>query len=162
MQGRNQLLWLHCNTLLKKAQVGTPMNNHLSENLGLWRCSSEAATAAITQGLATHRDFMVITGISVLARHGEELLESNFEAVTPRKIQAAWDVLQRQRLLEDGSLADNLALGDLAWRRAGEEEEEEEEEADSVVFGSDVEVEVLSDDALRSWVATFLLGNPHL
>ena len=37
-----------------------------------------------------------------------------------------------------------------------------DEEDDSFVFKSDVKVEKLSDEALRGWVTTFLLGLPTL
>jgi hypothetical protein len=37
-----------------------------------------------------------------------------------------------------------------------------DEEDDSLVFKSDMKVAELSDKALRSWVATHLLGSPSL
>ena len=40
--------------------------------------------------------------------------------------------------------------------------EEYDEEDDRLVFKSDVRVAKLSDDALQSWIATFLLGAPSL
>ena len=70
----------------------------------------------------------------------------------------------------------NLTNGINAWKAAGEDstdeiEEDEpilgigegyDEEDDKLVFKSDVKVSKLSDDALKSWVATFLLGAPSL
>jgi len=75
-------------------------------------------------------------------------------------------------------LVSNLAIADEAWkegedRKAKNEKDDSEtpigglekgfdEEDDSLVFKSDVKVSMLSDDALRRWVATFLLGSPGL
>jgi hypothetical protein len=37
-----------------------------------------------------------------------------------------------------------------------------DEEDDSLVFKSDKKISSLCDDALQTWVATFLLGSPGL
>jgi hypothetical protein len=46
-------------------------------------------------------------------------------------------------------------------RRFGDGYDEDDDE-DEYVYKTDVKVARLSDDALRSWVATFLLGSPYL
>ena len=40
--------------------------------------------------------------------------------------------------------------------------EEFDEDDDTVVFNSDKKVSELADDALKKWIATFLLGAPTL
>ena len=73
----------------------------------------------------------------------------------------------------------SLSIGNEAWSRGGHKTlindtssekqvsmsglgENFDEEDDSLVFKSDTRVADLSDTALRSWVATFLLGSPKL
>jgi hypothetical protein len=93
-----------------------------------------------------------------------------------------WDKISKQEVLTNLNLVKNLAIADEAWSSGapstqatknvdngvsppppiGGLGEGFDEEDDSLVFKSDVEVSKLSDDALRSWVATFLLGAPML
>ena len=108
----------------------------------------------------------------------------NFEAVPSELAGDVWDRIQRQDVLTKLNLVKNLAIGDEAWSAAGREGKEKsagpsssttisapltggigegyDEEDDALVYNSDTRVSDLSDKALRSWVATFLLGAPSL
>ena len=85
-------------------------------------------------------------------------------------------MLLMQDVLSKANLLQNLAIAAKAWSRGGDintkDDKDElpicglgenfDEEDDTLVFKSDVKVSDLSDKALRSWVATFLLGAPSL
>merc|ERR1711957_1009253 len=65
----------------------------------------------------------------------------------------AWEIMDG-----DGDSADETsAAQDVNMEGLGEGYDEEDE---SLVYKSDVKVADLTDDALRNWVSTFLLGSP--
>jgi hypothetical protein len=151
----------------------------------VFKCSSEQVTSAIGQGLAKPEDFLVISGVSVwtkgeggLARGLQgELRRGKFEVIPDSQVPDVWNSLKKQEVLTKLNLVSNLAIASEAWTKAangytakkelndtpiGGLGEGFDEEDDSLVFKSDVKVSALSDDALRSWVATFLLGAPGL
>lgn len=184
VKGQHPLLWLHCSPNLRSQQVGSEIG---AEGGGIWKCSQEEATAAIGQGLAAPEDFVVISGVSVWTK-GEggilrgmqgEVQKGNFEVVPSGQVQSVWDKLQKQEVLTHLNLMKNLATGNEAWLEGARANansstsdkdvsildgigEGYDEEDDSLVFKSDTRVSRLSDTALRSWVATFLLGSPSL
>ena len=112
-----------------------------------------------------------------------------FEKVESSKVQDVVNALQKQEILTVFNLEKNISLGEKAWRIAGatgkeqtdcgyEKENQsestkhyaiqgigegfEEDDGEPVVFNSDKKVSDLANDALRKWVATFLLGAPAL
>ena len=118
-----------------------------------------------------------------------EVKNGKFEVIPQDNVGHVWDVLRNQTVLTKMNLIQNLNHGNEAWKVAGawkdsgdtsstsrngdEKEnddvpvtggigEEYDEEDDRLVFKSDVRVAKLSDDALQSWIATFLLGAPSL
>jgi putative AlgH/UPF0301 family transcriptional regulator len=183
VKGNEPLLWLHCNPVLKAAKIGTPVGS--SE--GIWQCTSSDMISAVGQALAVLEDFLVVAGVSVwtkgskgLARGMQgEIRAGRFEIVPESKTQDVWEELVKQEVLTETNLVKNLIIADNAWNKAkangmkktnggswtlpiGGLGDGFDEEDDSVVYKSDVKVSKLSDDALRSWVATFLLGAPSL
>jgi hypothetical protein len=112
------------------------------------------------------------------------------EIVPSDRTVDVWNTLIRQELLSKGTLEYNLNVAKEAWVKGGHEPESSlpengkavdnsssgkatetpigglgenyDEEDDSLVYKTDVKVAHLSDQALRSWVATFLLGAPSL
>jgi putative AlgH/UPF0301 family transcriptional regulator len=184
VKGEDPLLWLHCNPRLRAAQVGSEVGFGKGT---VFKCSSEQVTSAIGQGLAKPEDFLVISGVSVwtkgeggLARGMQgEVRRGRFEVIPDWQVPDVWDSLKKQEVLTKLNLVSNLAIANEAWTKAAngaaisEQEpnndtpigglgEGFDEEDDALVFKSDVKVSSLSDDALRSWVATFLLGAPGL
>mmetsp|Transcript_24090 Transcript_24090/g.28911 ORF Transcript_24090/g.28911 Transcript_24090/m.28911 type:complete len:275 (+) Transcript_24090:1-825(+) len=183
IKGSEPLLWIHCNERLKEAKVGSEIGNGKS---GIWKCVGDDVTAAIAQGLAKPEDFMVISGLSVWPK-GEGSLENgmdgqvkqgNFEIIQSSKVPHVWDSLLKQEQLTNMNLISYVEGANEAWYLGGSGQDNMnsdqeslpigglgegfDEEDDSLVFNSDVKVAKLSDDALRSWVATFLLGLPTL
>jgi putative AlgH/UPF0301 family transcriptional regulator len=181
VKGSEPLLWLHCNAVLKSAKVGAPVGSHS----GIWKCTANDVMTAIGQALATPEDFMVIAGVSIWIKHEQgpaggmqgEISLGRFEVVPEWKTQAIWDELSKQEVLSDENLIKNLLIADEAWNKGSVNGKQDkngdsvpigglgegfDEDDDSLVFKSNVKVSKLSDDALRSWVATFLLGAPSL
>ena len=184
VKGQETLLWLHCNPRLKAAEVGSEVGHGRS---GVYKCTSEQVTSAIGQGLAKPEDFLVISGVSIwtkgeggLARGMQGEVEcGKFEVIPQSRVADVWDALHKQDVLTKLNLVSSLAAAYEAWTKAADENSKTQEaldeivpigglgegfdeEDDTMVFKSDVKVSALSDDALRSWVATFLLGAPGL
>jgi putative AlgH/UPF0301 family transcriptional regulator len=183
VKGSEPLLWLHCNSVLKAAKIGSPVG----KSEGIWKCTANDMISAVGQALATPEDFLVVAGVSVWTKGDKgrargmqgEIRSGRFEVVPERNTQAIWDELTKQEVLTEMNLVKNLVIADEAWNKGtangkkgknggsdtlpmGDLGEGFDEEDDSLVFKSDVKVSKLSDDALRSWVATFLLGSPLL
>jgi hypothetical protein len=111
-----------------------------------------------------------------------EIRNGNYEIVPEHKVSLMFDELTQQEVLTEENLNKNLIIADRAWTVAGSSASDEEtlrkkrqdkipigglgegydEEDDTLVYKTDVKVAKLCDDALRSWVATFLLGAPSL
>jgi putative AlgH/UPF0301 family transcriptional regulator len=186
VQGNDPLLWLHCNQALRESHVGSPIG--VDQQDGIYKCTAENVMAAIGQGFAKPEDFIVVSGVSVWAK-GEgmsqgiegEIELGKFEAIPNSMTCSVWSrLLQQQEVLSTLNLNQNLALADEAWSCAASNGKSQQsysnnwqksigglgegfdEDDDSFVFKSDVKVSKLSDDALRCWVATFLLGTPTL
>lgn len=191
VKGSEPLLWLHCNSILRAAKVGSPVGDQKD---GIWKCTADDVMSAVGQGLVTPDEFMAVSGVSVWTK-GEggiargmqgEIRSGIFEPVAASNTEAVWQALSKQEVLTNANLVKTLANADKAWTSAepetpaakdGDKESSEsesesvpigglgegfDEEDDSLVFKSDVKVAKLSNDALRSWVATYLLGAPTL
>jgi len=181
-------IWLHMSRTLRAVKVGEPVGE---EDAMIWKCTQEEAIAAIGDNLAKPNDFLVVTGISVWPgrtkdgsgdsdRGGmkSEVERGRFEVVPESKISSVWGKLMKQDVLTKMNLMQNLNQGIHAWESGGANDvssaiddngpvtdgigEGFDEDDDSLVFKTDVPVSKLSDDALRSWVATFLLDAPTL
>jgi putative AlgH/UPF0301 family transcriptional regulator len=184
VKGSEVLLWLHYNPVLRAAEIGSPIG--LDED-SFWKCTADDVTLAVKRGLATPEQFLVVSGVSVWTK-GErgtsrgiqgEVRSGTFEVVPQSQKQKVWDTLARQELLSTTNLMKSVAVANEAWAAGGLETDKEQEtqaemlpisglgdgfdeEDDTMVFKSDVKVSKLSDDALRSWLAAFLLGAPSL
>eukprot|EP00977_Amphora_coffeiformis_P010838 scaffold2536_cov169-Amphora_coffeaeformis.AAC.31 len=179
VKGSDGLLWLHCNPSLRLARIGSPLGGNEE---GIWKCTADDVVSAVTKGLATPQDFFVVTGVTVWQKAGAkrgiqgEVQEGRFEVIPDKNIPKVWESLAKQEVLSTMNLSLNLAAGEEAWTRGGEGippkkknggsvpigglGEGFDEDDDSLVFKSDVKVSNLSDDALTSWISTFLLGAP--
>ncbi|KAI2500552.1 putative ACR [Fragilaria crotonensis] len=116
-------------------------------------------------------------GIGGLARGlQDEVRLGKYEVIPPQRTPEVWRMLLMQDVLSKVNLLQKLAIAGKAWSRGGDVNSKDDkdeipigglgenfdEEDDTLVFKSDVKVSDLSDKALRSWVATFLLGSPWL
>ena len=174
IRGQANLVWLYYSETLREAEVG----KSVGFEDGIWQCSQDEATSAVSAGLAKPADFLIV---SVLSRwiKGErgvndglrgEVKKGKLEVIGNEKIGCVWNALKQQERLNQLNLVKNLNAGKEAWEAGGEEKDKGEEEIpvtggigegfdeenDKMVFKSDVKVSKLPDDALQSWVATFL------
>jgi putative AlgH/UPF0301 family transcriptional regulator len=187
VQGQEPLLWLHCSQILRESDIGSPIGVH--QEHGIWKCTSKDVIHAIGQGFARPEEFLVISGVSVWEKNmvgpnrgiEGEIELGKFEMIPSSIRENVWSVLLRQQeVLTKMNFNNNLALAEEAWATASSKSNGQsssngksrkpigglgegfDEEDDSLVFKSNVKVSKLSDDALRSWCATFLLGLPNL
>jgi putative AlgH/UPF0301 family transcriptional regulator len=181
VQGQENLLWLHCSPNLKRSKIGSPVGDR---DNSIWKCTSQDVVTAIGQGQADAKEFLVVSGVSVwtkdmLSQGIEGELESKkFEMIPASTKNDVWSALLRQQdVLSKKNFNSTLALAEEVWASANDYKklangpsevpigglgEGFDEEDDSFVFKSDVKVSKLSDNALKSWCATFLLGMPGL
>jgi putative AlgH/UPF0301 family transcriptional regulator len=178
VKGDESLLWLHCSESLRLAGIGSAVGENHG---GIWKCTSDDVVSAVTKGLATPEEFFVVTGVSAWSKAEDgiqgEITAGRFEVIPNSNLRTVWESLSKQEVLNQANLLRNLDAAEEAWNRGGEglpsKEEKNgglfpiggigegfDEEDDSLVFKSDVKVSRLSDDALRTWVSTFLLGGP--
>ena len=181
--GDKPFVWLHFNDSLRNAKVGSPIAGRL-ENV--WMCTEEDAGAAIAVGLATPDDFIVVNGFSVWKKEAGgmaggirgEVLGGRFEVVAPERMPSVWEVLRKQRLLSVKTMDVNISLIDQAWKMGAAILSDEGAsscsrggvptsskaipEGSELAHKSRMSLGELADLALRSWIATFLLGDPDL
>ena len=181
IKGQSNMMWLHSKKNLRDAEIGSPINNDddNSSSGSIFRCSQEQAIKAIELGVASPQDFLVVTGISIWTSGGmqKEVDAGNFEVVPNERVDKVWSALQTQEVLSNLNIMKNLEIIHEAWSAGGDDTNTDndddipvtdgigegyDEDDDSLVYKSNVKVSKLSNDALRSWVATFLLGAPTL
>jgi putative AlgH/UPF0301 family transcriptional regulator len=182
IQGQSPLFWMHLNPKLRDAEIGSPVG----PGSDVWKCTQNEATGAINQGVARPSDFIIATGLSVWTKNTPgndgiqgEIRNGNFEVIPSSKYSTVWEKLRSQKdVLTKINLIKHISNGGEAWKSGATASSENatdtddvvtegigegfDEENDIYVHNSDVRVAKLSDDALRSWVATFLLGAPTL
>ena len=184
IQGQPTLMWLHYKESLREAEIGMPVGDSREARNGIWKCTQEEASTAIGNGLAKPGDFLIVSGLCVWTKGEQsstrgiqgEVDEGRFQVIPQSQVSDVWNGLKKQQVLSKVNLLQNLSSGNTAWKAsfvndvaASEEDvvsdgigEGYDEENDAYVFKSDKKIAQLSDDALRSWVATFLLGAPTL
>lgn len=186
VKGQSPLIWLHCSQKLRDSGVGSSLSG---QNEGIYKCEQEQALEAISYGIATPSDFLVISGVCVWPKLGvggslaNEVKRGVFEVVPNNKMGEVFKTLQTQAILTKDNLEENIKLTQEAWEKAADPNissikstsdkgtdvvlttgigEGFDEDDDTVVFNSDKKVSELADDALKKWIATFLLGAPTL
>jgi hypothetical protein len=187
IKGQSPMIWLHCNPKLRDLGVGSPSGEQSKK--GIYKCTEDEATAAISCGVADLSDFIVTSGVCVWSKLSltNDVKRGVFELVETSRVHEVFDTLQKQEILSEYNLERNISFGEKAWRTAGAPNRDEsaldgdekqsdftqrrivlgigegfDEDDETVVFNSDKKVSDLANDALRKWVATFLLGAPTL
>eukprot|EP00804_Cyclotella_cryptica_P001016 CCRYP_012355-RA/>CCRYP_012355-RA protein AED:0.25 eAED:0.25 QI:144/1/1/1/1/1/2/689/680 len=180
VKGVNPVMWLHCSQQLRDSGVGTPFAEH--QHGGIYVCNQDEAVDAISRNAAEPHNFLVVSGLCVWPKLGgslgSEVKKGIFEVVPQSNIEHVFQILQKQKVLSAGSLDTNVQLSQDAWREAATGNsaakpetsdvltvgigEGFDEEDDSFVFNSSKKVSDLANDALKKWIATFLLGSPTL
>lgn len=183
IKGQSPLMWLHCSQKLKDSGLGSSVGDKHNE---IWKCTQDEATEAILYNIAKPEDFLVMSGVCVWPKFGEsgiadEVKRGSFEVVDNSNVEEVFATLLGQEILTKNNLAKNIAVSNEAWQKgAGSQKfptnnqqppndtltlgigEGFDEDDDTVVFNSDKKVSELANDALKKWVATFLLGSPTL
>jgi len=156
------IIFLHNKSKLKKLFVGEAIGNS-----DIWICTEEQIIEAISEGNASHKDFMVIEGFSIWGKEEEDgeggvieggllndILEQKFEVVEPEFTDEIWVTLLAQAPLSIDTLDRNCRMSSDAWSVAGRNDNA----FPSYVYKSKVTTTELADDALRYWIEAFLLG----
>ena len=111
----------------------------------------------------THPEVVIDPNVPVprwpLSQKGRARMQGLLSAPWIKDVKAVYSSEEQKAV--DGAfiIAQHLGLTVSTIAGIGEGFDEED---DSLVFKSDVKVSNLSDNALRSWIATFLLGAPSL
>lgn len=179
IKDQSPMMWLHCKEELLDLGLGMTVGDM---SKGINKCTQEEASIAIKRGIASANDFLVLSGVSLWPKHSlaNDVKRGIFEVVHPASFGAVINALQKQDILTKDNIDNSLALGEVAWEKAAAEEnsylsnrregdtltlgigESYDEEDETVVFNSDKKVSELANDALKKWVATYLLGAPTL
>ena len=179
IKGTSPVMWLHCNQQLRDWGIGTPFADKRD---GIYACNQEEAAKVIGENVARPSDFLIVSGLCVWPKLGgslgSEVKRGVFEIVPQSKVKQVFYLLQKQVLLSEDTLAKNIELSHEAWEKAAASDKTSstkssdtltvgvgegfDEDDDSIVFNSSKKVADLADDALRKWIATFLLGAPAL
>jgi len=185
-------IWLHMSRTLRVARVGEPIGEEdamiwkctqeqafaaISDSLA--KPNEFLVVSGISVWTGREQDVIGSGNVGAVEVDGMkgEVERGRFEVVPKTKISSVWGKLIEQDVLTKMNLMNNLNQGINAWEAGGVNDssamddngpvtdgigEGFDEDDDSLVFKTDVPVSKLSDDALRSWVATFLLGAPTL
>lgn len=154
------LVFLHANGPVAEAGYGSVVAS------GIFQCTSEEVADAMSLGFAHPDDFMAIQGLSVWHKtvdHGNviggvfgDIEEGFFQLVSQKRIAEVWKTLIAQSALSHSTFETNVELIHKAWSQASKGESDQEINR-ALVFGSDVDVVELADEALRRWIKTHLL-----
>ncbi|KAL7529746.1 hypothetical protein ACHAXR_003134 [Thalassiosira sp. AJA248-18] len=152
-------VFLHSNDSLRDAGIGTPIGKSR-----LFRSTREEVMKALKSGLATVDDIVVVQGFSVWTKKGEHTgvlgdVECGFFELVPRpKVKQVWDALLTQKQLTADNLLPNMSKSSLAWNVASRDESDPEVKKGEIhVFGTDIDVTTLADEAAIRWVKVNLL-----
>jgi len=152
--------YLHSNEALRDNGIGVPIGNS-----GIYKMTKKEVIKSLTSGVS--KDIFVIQGFSVWNKRGDhsgvvgEIENEYFEIVPRSQIKPVWNALSEQKVLSLDSLDYNMMKGRQAWAVAKEGGAEptnnDVEEEVMQVFGSDIDVASLADEAARRWVNVNLL-----
>ncbi|CAJ1934529.1 unnamed protein product [Cylindrotheca closterium] len=152
------LLWFYFGTH-KVGQI-------LGGNGCLQTCSYEQVVDSLANGVATTHNFLVVQGFCTWQKGEEgsggikgEVIDGKFENISSHTAVKVLSHLGQQKLITDDSLRDNFSSILGAWEEGGSNQLEGDVVKGRCVFGSDMTVANLSDEALLTWIKIFLLGN---
>jgi putative AlgH/UPF0301 family transcriptional regulator len=159
----NSSFWFHCNDQLKSAKIGSP----LKDPDGIWKCGEKQVRAALRDGIAGEKDFLCVKGLNIwpkLKGYGSSLTVNvevgHYEVVPSSQTKDVWKVLVSQEALSKMTIDKNIMLGKAAWTASGGEEQSESSSSDE--SSSQVAQRELADEALKRWMALYLLDDPFL
>jgi len=150
--------YLHSNEALRDDGIGIPIGSS-----GIYKMTRNEVVKALMSGIS--EDIFVIQGFSVWNKRGDhsgvvgEIENEYFELVPRSQIKTVWNILSEQQILSPDSLDFNMMKGRQAWvvaKEGGAVVTNDDEEVIKV-FGSDIDVESLADEATKRWVNVNLL-----
>jgi len=180
IKGQGPLTWIHCNQKLRDSGLGEPLGD---QGKGIYKVSQEDAVEAIAYNIAKPEDFLIMSGVCVWPKLGgslaNEVKRGTFEVVKETKVEEVFHTLQKQEILTESNLNTNIDVTNEAWQRGSRSDapsdksgkddtltvgigEGFDEDDETLVFNSDTKVSQLANEALKKWIATFLLGLPTL
>jgi len=152
-------VFLHSSDSLRDAGVGEPVGKSR-----ISRCTEEEVIKALKLSVATADDIMVIQGSSMWTKKGEHSgilgdVESGLFELVPRpKVKQVYSTLQSQKLLTDDTLMANVETSRQAWSAASKDGLDDISKNEKIqVFGTDVDVTTLAEEANLRWVKVNLL-----
>jgi hypothetical protein len=112
----------------------------------IYRCTQEEVITVLESSLANAQEIFVV-----------QLVDSGFFELVPRpNIQEMWNILLRQSLLSDETLSLYMILSQQAWDVSSKNANEDKSAIK--VFGTDIYVAMLADEASLRWVKVNLLS----
>ena len=156
-------VFLHSDESLRDAGIGIPVGKSR-----LFTCTKEEVIKVLKSGRLTVDDIMAVQGFSVWTKkdhyEGGGVLgdvESGFFELVPRpKVKQLWDTLMLQEQLTEDTLSDNVSKSCLAWSAASKNANGmggTTKNDEIHVFGTDIDVTTLADQAAIRWVKVNLL-----
>lgn len=151
---RPPLVFLLSSLSLREASIGVEVGAS-----GIFACTKQDVTKAITAGLASVADVMAVQGLSMWKKHCShsgvrgDIEEGYFEEIPHNNIVNVWRRLLYQKPLSQDTVDENLLIATDAWTMGRAVQQDDP----VYVFGSDVDAEALADEALRRWVKAFFL-----
>ena len=177
-QEEEQYFWFHNNQLLKENDFGLPISfssaspESTSQDFScIYACDFGEVSKALELGLAKAADFLLVQGFCAWEKQGSsgglngQILNGNLEDTrwfqkTASGRESLWRCLRDQKQpTSEFDLQNNLALSISAWEQGAREKTQEEPKETRLVFGTDVTVSELADEALFIWMKLFLLSN---
>lgn len=158
-----QLTFLSTEKRVTKARLGQLVAP------GIYQYTEDEVAFSISNDFACADDFMAIQGLSIWNKRHEagqvsggvigDIEEGFFEPVPVSRMLEVWHTLIQQEILSDASMDKNMELIQTAWRHASTSEVALDEKDKVLVFGSDIDVVTVADEALRRWIKANLLSS---
>jgi len=156
-------VFLHSDESLRDAGLGVPIGKSR-----LFKCTKEQVIKILKSGLLSESDIIAVQGFSVWTKKdhfgGGGVLgdvESGFFELVPRpKIKRVWDTLILQKHLCADNLSSDMSISRSAWKAAskgGNDLDYASKNDEIHVFGTDIDVSTLADEAAIRWVKINLL-----
>ena len=130
----------------------------------IYRCTQEEVITVLESSLANAQEIFVVQGSSIWTKtktgnHSGVIgdVDSGFFELVPRSnVQEMWNILLRQSLLSYETLSLNMILSQQAWDVSSKNANEDKSAIK--VFGTDIYVAMLADEASLRWVKVNLLS----
>lgn len=160
------LFILHMSQVLRDANIGEPIGEKFDD--GVWSCTAEECISAISNHLASPKEFMCVNGLCLWLKNvdesgnvdggiGAEVLKGDFEVVPHLHVPRVWNSLLQQELLSSSAIDRNFDVAESAWHLAGESwKGDKNKKSRKMLPVSEIESLLLNDEALRRWITVYL------